>query len=43
MNSMPRASMPIAMSGSTQHHINADGIIGKDNQTVVGFLQDAGV
>jgi hypothetical protein len=32
-----------AMSGSVQHDINADGIIWKDNQAVVGFLQDAGV
>ena len=39
MNSTP----PIAMSGRMQHNVNADGIIWKDNQTVVGFLQDAGV
>jgi len=34
-------SLPIAMSGSVQHDIDADGIIGKDNQAVCGFLQNA--
>ena len=37
------AALAIAMSGSVQNDIDADGIIGKDNQAVAGFLQDTGV